>query len=170
MNLESHLTLQSLTVLSRDFLSLIHSWDILLDWCDTFSLRLILMIRICLQGKSKSISKSRRPEEITRWINNGRQGLPDIQNVGSFAVAWRKWWLFLQPPSRVAGTELQQVVRDGEKWVELRKGTVNGFFTVIAGLCAWSVVAKTDEESKELLEMIKDLYWVQEQMISGLQS
>jgi hypothetical protein len=100
-----------------------------------------------------------RPEEIGRWINGGRKGSPLINNLNQFVAAWKKWWISLQPESRQQ-RKLIRSVEAGEKWEELRKGSINGFFTVVISLVWWYAAIRNPAQSKVHREMVEDVSWV----------
>ena len=84
------------------------------------------------------MSKTDRPEEIGRWINGRRKAAPIIKDLNRYVAAWKKWWASLQPDCRrLAGHKLRQVVETGERWEELRKGSINGFFNIVISLLWW---------------------------------
>jgi hypothetical protein len=71
------------------------------------------------------LSKTDRPEEIGHWINGGCKAVPVIKDLSRYVTAWKKWWASLQPESRrLGGHKPCQVVETGEKWEELRKGSI----------------------------------------------
>jgi hypothetical protein len=73
-----------------------------------------------LQGKAVTLSKVNRPEVIGRWIAGGRKSTPMIGDLATFITQWKKWWVSLQPGSRVQqGRKLHRAVDDHEDWEEL---------------------------------------------------
>jgi hypothetical protein len=52
------------------------------------------------------------------------------------------------------------VVETGEKWEELRKGSINGFFNVVVSLVWWYAAVKTPAQRKVYGEMVDDVSWV----------
>jgi hypothetical protein len=117
------------------------------------------------------LSKTDRPEEISRWINGGRKVAPVIKDLNRFVAAWKGWWASLQPASRrLAGHKLCQVVEAGEKWEELRKGTINGFFTVVISLTWWFPLIKNAAQGKVFKETVDEVLWVLEWLVESRMS
>jgi hypothetical protein len=111
------------------------------------------------------LSKTDRPEEIGRWINGGRKAAPVIKDLNRFVAAWKRWWASLQPDSRrLGGHKLSQVVETGEKWDELRKGSINGFFNIVVSLLWWYAGIKNAVQGKVYKETVADVLWVLEWM------
>ena len=73
----------------------------------------------------------------------------------------------LQPESRQR--KLVRSVSAGEKWEELRKGSVNGFFNIIISLVWWYSVVRNPSQSKVHREVVEDVLWVLDQMLDGHQ-
>ena len=112
------------------------------------------------------MSKTDRPEEIARWINGGRKVTPVIKDLNRFVAAWKRWWKSLQPDSRcLAGNKLGQVVEAGEKWEELRKGSINGFFNIVISLLWWHKAIQNAAQGKVHKEAVNDVLWVLEWMV-----
>jgi len=113
------------------------------------------------QGKAVTLSKVDHPDIIGRWIAGGRKAVPAIGDLVTFATIWKKWWVSLQPSSRIQkGQKLVHVVDETEDWEELKKGSINCFFTVVISLSWWAKAVKTPGQHKALLEIVKDISWV----------
>jgi len=85
-------------------------------------------------------------------------------------MSWKAWWLSLQPDSRVQqGSKLRRVHVTGEKWEKLSKGGINGFFNIVVSLSWWWAAVKSSAQRKVFMEMLEDVSWVQDQVISSLQ-
>ena len=116
-----------------------------------------------------ALSKVGRPDLIGSWISKGRKISPTIGDIPAFMATWKKWWVSLQPSSRVhQGQKLRQVVDGKEEWEELKKGSINGFFTVIVSLSWCLATTLTPAQHKTFLEVVKDVSWVQDQIIAKL--
>jgi hypothetical protein len=113
------------------------------------------------KGKSLIISGSGRPVEIAAWTKNARSpnAVPNIEDVTSWGRSWMKWWISLQPASRM-GVELLREVDVGEPWLETKKGSINGFFNVVVSLSWWMQALTSDEAASEFLTILKDVLWV----------
>jgi hypothetical protein len=115
------------------------------------------------------LSKTERPEVIGRWINGGRKVFPTIDDIPAFVTSWKKWWALLQPKSRVQkGKKWAQAVDTEEKWEELMKGSINGFFNIVVSLALWWASLKTAAQQKVYLEMVDDVAWALDMMIAQL--
>ena len=120
-----------------------------------------------LQSKTAMLSKQGRPEIIDRWVNGGRKSWPVVDDVPSFATAWRRWWISLQPEARVQRRSiLVRTVDATETWEGLRKGSVNGFFNVVVSLAWWYEALKTPAQRKTFMDMLDDVLWVQDQILA----
>jgi hypothetical protein len=64
--------------------------------------------------------------------------------------------------------ELLQIADAGEEWVELRKGSINGFYNVVVSLGWWIQATMTAPELAEVTRMLKDAIWVVDQMLSTI--
>jgi hypothetical protein len=117
------------------------------------------------------LSKDGRPEALSHWISRGRKVWPEIEDLPGFANSLMAWWASLQPESRrQKGTKkLLQVVQIGEIWEGLRKGSINGFFTVVMGLAWWFTAIKGPNLPSAFTDMAQDVLWVQKQIIKSLQ-
>ena len=116
------------------------------------------------------LSTMDRPQVVGRWINGGRKTTPIIDDLPAFIMSWKAWWLSLQPDSRVQqGSKLRQVHVTGEKWEKLSKGGINGFFNIVVSLSWWWAAVKSSAQRKVFMEMLEDVSWVQDQVISSLQ-
>ncbi|RDX40780.1 hypothetical protein OH76DRAFT_1305901, partial [Lentinus brumalis] len=92
-------------------------------------------------GKKRLSAKS-RPEELSRWINGGRNydKMPVPDDVNEYGKRWRTWWTKLQPkPRRDSGDwPLPQTPPENDDhWEPLRRGGPNGLFIAIMGLAIW---------------------------------
>lgn len=84
--------------------------------------------------------------------------------------SWKKWWSSLQPKSRqVSGNnrKLLQVIETGEKWEDLRKGSVNGFFNIVITLVWWYSAITSPSQRKVYVEMVEDVSWVLDWLLAG---
>jgi hypothetical protein len=107
---------------------------------------------------------------VKKWINFSRKfdSPPDIQNdLPAYVKAWHAWWRELQPKSHLTqqGTELLQQVGAGETWVELRKGSQNGFYMVVLTLSWWKKAAITSPQQKAFSAALEDALWAVDQML-----
>jgi hypothetical protein len=124
-----------------------------------------------LQSKANVLSKVDRPDVVGRWVNGGRKSWPTVQDLGPFVIAWKKWWMSLQPASRIqrGKTPLLRSMEIDEGWEDLMKGGINGFFNVVVSLVWWFQAIKTAAQRKVFTDMMEDVLWVTGQMISKLQ-
>jgi hypothetical protein len=95
-----------------------------------------------------------------------------LQDFLSFKASWKRWWARLQPPERrVSDAEpLAKEGVDDVEWKELRKGSINGFYTIIVSLSWWLRFALDDPiEGGDFVEVLSDVSWVQDRMIESLE-
>jgi hypothetical protein len=109
---------------------------------------------------------------LSHWIKCGRKydAQPSMDDYLKFSETWKAWWFELQPSSRKVGNryeELTKTVEPGEEWVELRKGSANGFFSIVLAL-SWWVKAETRDDRHELNNAVGDVLWVLERMIAAM--
>ncbi|KAK7443826.1 hypothetical protein VKT23_015607 [Stygiomarasmius scandens] len=83
------------------------------------------------------LATSKRPKEITDWINGGRyppryKG-PQVEGdfVRQFSDEMREWWTFLQSltPSNPNGGD--------NDWTSLNRSGLNSWFSIVVGLKWW---------------------------------
>jgi hypothetical protein len=89
--------------------------------------------------------------------------VPNIEDVKGWAKSWTSWWISLQPSCR-EGKKLIQVVEPGETWPELKKGGINGFYTIVISLGWWYKALKGNTGKAEFKKILKDVLWVCECM------
>ena len=119
-------------------------------------------------GHMTGFRKGDRPEEVSWWINRGREREPTIKNVDAFDKRWWSWWKALQPPSRqVAAVEgllggEHRLVEAQEDWDVLRKHGQNGFLTILSTLAWWggSINGKPLENFASWLAAVDEVHWV----------
>jgi hypothetical protein len=70
----------------------------------------------------------------------------------------------MQPESR-GGQKLLRVLSPSEPWTETKKGSITGFYNVIASLSWWMEALKTDVQRTEFVSMLADVHWVLQQMV-----
>jgi hypothetical protein len=75
----------------------------------------------------------------------------------------------MQPDSRRGG-ELLRIANQGEQWVELRKGSINGFYNVVVSLRWWIQATATPLEVTEVTRMLDDAIWVVDQMLGTIRA
>ncbi|RDX40923.1 hypothetical protein OH76DRAFT_1304272, partial [Lentinus brumalis] len=90
----------------------------------------------------KRLSAKGRPEELSRWINGGRNydKLPIPDPLAPYVTRWKGWWQKMQPkPRRDSDVwPLPQTAPDNDDhWEPLRRGGCNGMFIAIIGLAIW---------------------------------
>ena len=126
-----------------------------------FFLVVPMLAQFYFQGKAYSISAKGRPSEISHWTKNARSpsAVPKIKDVGNWASSWRAWWILLQPESR-KGEKLLRVVESGEPWAEIKKGGINGFYTIVVSLGWWLQALEKKGERTEFAKMLNDVLWV----------
>jgi hypothetical protein len=124
------------------------------------------------QGPMYTITRKNRLDIVDAWIKSGHETAPAIQNLENFSSSWKAWWGSLQPPERKeqdAGV-LTKVTLGVDSWVELRKGGMNGFFCIIMSLSWWLAAVKMEIQLDDLVEALKDVSWVLEQMVESSSS
>jgi hypothetical protein len=116
------------------------------------------------------INAKERPPAISHWNKCGRSAsaVPKIENVEDWSRLWRIWWVSLQPQSR-DGDKLLRVVTPSETWPETRKGSINGFYSIVVSLGWWMEALKSPSQQSEFSLMLADVQWVLGQML-GLQN
>ncbi|KAF4568592.1 hypothetical protein EYR40_004151 [Pleurotus pulmonarius] len=102
-----------------------------------------------------------RPKEVSTWVKNARATDPIIKNPVVFGVQWWMWYAELQPECRKAVEgHLQRVTPENNEWTELRKGTINGIYGLLASLGWWMKAAEVSGEVTETLDMaLSDVSW-----------
>lgn len=92
--------------------------------------------------------------------------LPKIKSPSQFSVAWKKWWVSLQPPSRTIGDvtpwplpKIEPV--DATEWGSVARGGCNGFFLVVLTLAWWMwAVLNENTNPDAVMEALEDVGWV----------
>jgi hypothetical protein len=120
-----------------------------------------------IQRKANVLSKVGRPDIVDRWIANARKSTPQVSDVAAFGREWKAWWIGLQPEAR-EHEKLLRIAMPGERWEDLRKGGINGFFNVVVSLSWWCSAVKTAAQKKLLAVMADDVAWVLTQMIGSV--
>jgi hypothetical protein len=116
-----------------------------------------------IKGKTSLLSSAHRLDVIGRWISGGCCQAPVIDDLPAFVSAWKNWWASLQPKSRQPSGnsgKLLRVVETGEKWEELHKGSINGFFNVVVSLGWWYTATNSAAQGRIHDETIEDVSWV----------
>ena len=106
------------------------------------------------------------------WINCRCKfnNVPEILGVTDYIKSFKEWWASLQPAGRItASGAFTHTISDGETWGKTQKGGPNGFNTVLIALSFWlGAVTKAKAEPKECEEMIQDVLWVVDSMLTAL--
>ncbi|KAF8069151.1 hypothetical protein FPV67DRAFT_1669174 [Lyophyllum atratum] len=114
-------------------------------------------------------SAKTRPEEWTKWVAKGRQGVrayhatPTIQDPLDFGYAVMAWWKSMQPAFRQSSELMPKPVYDPpeldvsnvDEWAALRKGGPNGVVSVLTVLVWWGQCLRTGSQWQENSEP----YW-----------
>ncbi|KAF8068719.1 hypothetical protein FPV67DRAFT_1448607 [Lyophyllum atratum] len=114
-------------------------------------------------------SAKTRPEEWTKWVAKGRQGIraynatPTIQDPLDFGYAVMAWWKSMQPAFRQSSELMPKPVYDPpmldvsnvDEWAALRKGGPNGLVSVLTVLVWWGQCLKSGSQWQENSEP----YW-----------
>ncbi|TFK79919.1 hypothetical protein K466DRAFT_504782, partial [Polyporus arcularius HHB13444] len=113
----------------------------------------------------KRLSAKSRPEELSRWINGGRNydKMPMPDDVEEYGKRWRAWWTKLQPKPRRDSDDwpLPQTPPENEDhWEPLRRGGPNGLFVAIMGLAIWSSALNEDDVPDDFIAAVEDVTWV----------
>ena len=118
-----------------------------------------------------------RPEEVRVWMKKHRsfEKLPTHIKSSQFAVAWKQWWMYLQPPCRMLADGSwpppQNVPEDPSEWDRVARGGNNGFFLVILTLAWWLyAVAQEGSDMEDLEHAVKDVSWVLQQVTAYLRA
>ncbi|EJF56153.1 hypothetical protein DICSQDRAFT_37299, partial [Dichomitus squalens LYAD-421 SS1] len=83
------------------------------------------------------------PEEIKMWLRASwsYEKLPRVKSTQQYAVGWKRWWISLQPPSRIGYTNTWPPARcqpaEDEEWDSVRRGGPNGMFLAVISLAWW---------------------------------
>jgi hypothetical protein len=125
-----------------------------------------------IKGPAYTISRKHRPDHINTWIQSGREVVPPIKDVATFSWSWKQWWATLQPPQRRDDntSKLKRLALGIDSWADLRKGGVNGFYSIISGL-SWWLQAIDDSDANQLqdfTETLDDVSWALEQMVHSV--
>ncbi|EIW58928.1 uncharacterized protein TRAVEDRAFT_123156, partial [Trametes versicolor FP-101664 SS1] len=121
-----------------------------------------------LQDSSNRLPTKHRPDEVRIWMKNHclYEKLPKIKSPSQFSVAWRKWWISLQPSSRTKGDVTlwplpQNEPVDATEWGSVARGGCNGFFLVVLTLAWWMWAALNENTSTStIVEALEDVSWV----------
>ncbi len=107
-----------------------------------------------------------RPKEVGMWIKSARLGDPSIKNAATFGAQWWLWYTELQPESRKAVSgNLQRLTLINGEWTELRKGTVNGVYALVASLGWWiKADAGKGQNKVEIERALGDFSWALDAM------
>jgi hypothetical protein len=108
-----------------------------------------------------------RPQQITNWIKSKKKDVVPSFKLGTFAKAFKEWWMTMQPSWRTEGNLLIRDVPEDETWQALRKGGTSGIYIVIVGL-SWWVKAQLAEKDTDAWMLVDDLSWVLQQMKESL--
>ncbi|EJF62416.1 hypothetical protein DICSQDRAFT_58770, partial [Dichomitus squalens LYAD-421 SS1] len=109
------------------------------------------------------------PEEIKMWSKASRsyEKLPKVKSTQQYAVGWKRWWVSLQPPSRIEHGNTWPPARcepaDDEEWNSVRRGGPNGMFLAVISLAWWlwaAVDAGEPVVGSEVEQAIDDIAWV----------
>ncbi len=94
-------------------------------------------------------------------MRSGRPAPPSIKNLDVFTEQWWKWYIELQPAARRSEDgSLQHVELEESNWRETRKGTINGFYSILASLGWWVKAVKDINLDHALVAAIADVDWV----------
>ena len=104
------------------------------------------------------------------WSKASRsyEKLPKIKSTQQYAVAWKRWWLSLQPPSRIEDANnpwppARREPANDEEWTSVRRGGPNGMFLVVISLGWWlwaTVDAGEPLAGSEIEVAVGDVLWV----------
>ncbi|TEB19583.1 hypothetical protein FA13DRAFT_1718654 [Coprinellus micaceus] len=115
-------------------------------------------------GKLKSDG---RPSGVGGWMalkGQKRAAIPDFDMV-PFLESFLKWWCLLQPAWRTFGVESEDPsvfsrdVPAGEKWGQLAKAGMSGFYVVVVAL-SWALAKVSGEAPVQLVSAVDDVAWV----------
>ncbi|KAH8797279.1 hypothetical protein DL96DRAFT_1478527 [Flagelloscypha sp. PMI_526] len=123
------------------------------------------------ENPKKGFSKKGRPEELSKWISNGRwrnkTGNPPLTSAKSFGQSLRSWWASVQPAGRVLNDcpdidEAWETVKAIEGWESLCLPGNNGMLSFLAGAKWWGMEIGTgeQEEWQEFKRFVDDMIWV----------
>ncbi|KAJ7572779.1 hypothetical protein C8J56DRAFT_806466 [Mycena floridula] len=95
-----------------------------------------------------AFTSANRPKEVSVWISGGRTRMkkrPSIRPSKTYANAWWKWWVSLQPEWRGRGNRpTKWNVQDD--WEALKVPGKNGMTSVLAGLFWWAITVDKVKE------------------------
>jgi hypothetical protein len=83
-------------------------------------------------------------------------------------MSWWKWWEGLQPPTCLKGGELIRELAcelESDSWEETRKGSQNGFFTVLLTLAWWRKAAAAASDVVHFKAAFDNVSWVADCML-----
>jgi hypothetical protein len=125
-----------------------------------------------IKGPTYTISRKHRPDQIDTWIQSGREVVPVIKDLAGYSWSWKQWWATLQPPQRrnENSSKLRRLALGIDSWADLRKGGVNGFYSIISGLSWWlqAIDSSDADQLKDFSETLDDVSWALEQMVSSV--
>jgi len=92
------------------------------------------------------------PECVSEWIRHGRPPAwtPAITAVSKLEMAFRMWWVSLQPKWWVSakGAIITTDLESGDDWDHLRKPGLNGLLSVLVGLFYWGRTPKRSAKQR----------------------
>lgn len=123
------------------------------------------------RGKSNLLSKTKRPEEISLWLKNGRKwdNLPQVDDSKEFGEAWKAWWADIQPEWRDFTWPPAHDEEDHD-WAVLRRGGPNAMFLVILGLGFWLSSLKDIDGNEDVKIGINDVAWVMQSAVDRVEN
>lgn len=107
-----------------------------------------------------------RPKIVAAWVKSGRDTEPIIKNARVFGHQWLQWYTELQPTGRKQDDgSLKRALYPNTDWIELRKGTINGMYSLVASLGWWLKAAVLQKlPMEDVLTAVSDMEWVLESM------
>jgi hypothetical protein len=123
-------------------------------------------------GLSTAVPARKQPEEITKWIQNGRQmqRLPAVSRVHAYALEVEEWYQAMQPSWREAEEDgrLFKLNKRGKGWGGLKAPGPNGITTLLVSLYIlglWAEKKKVVAGSGIFTNVCIDLAWMLDGMV-----
>ena len=114
------------------------------------------------------LAAKERPECVSEWIRRGRPPTwrPAITAVSKLELAFRTWWVSLQPKWRVSENGTIITADSDGDWDVLRKPGVNGLLSVLVALFYWGGIAKrTAKQRNAWAACVEDCILVLRQLV-----
>ncbi|KAF9781701.1 hypothetical protein BJ322DRAFT_982843, partial [Thelephora terrestris] len=110
-------------------------------WVSMVTSYLILETMPPLKGVSTRLAVASRPQELRRWLTNGKCSLdrtPAVVDANTYGTEWVKWWTPAQPQEReVRKWPFPRSSNSDACWRKFPANGKDGLFTAVMALAWW---------------------------------